>query len=72
MTHRRDLGLVAAAALVSAAGDLAAVSALAVHLQRETGSGIAVAALFAANWLALALGAPWVARSPTDSTLARC
>src|SRR6185312_4285169 len=29
------------------------------HLQRETGSGIAVATLFAANWLALALGAPW-------------
>ncbi len=59
MTHRRDLGLLAAAALVSAAGDLAAVSALAVHLQRETGSGIVVAALFVANWLALALGAPW-------------
>jgi MFS family permease len=58
VTHRRDLGLLAAAALVSAAGDLAAVSALAVHLQRETGSGIAVAALFVANWLALALGAP--------------
>ncbi len=59
MTQRRDLGLLAAAALVSAAGDLAAVSALAVHLQRETGSGIAVAALFVANWLALALAAPW-------------
>jgi Na+/melibiose symporter-like transporter len=59
VTHRRDLGLLAAAALASAAGDLAAVSALAVHLQRETGSGLAVAALFIANWLALALGSPW-------------
>jgi MFS family permease len=59
VTHRRDLGLVAAAGLVSSAGDLAAVSALAVHLQRTTSSGLAVAALFAANWLALAVGAPW-------------
>jgi MFS family permease len=59
VTHRRDLGIVAAAALASATGDLAAVSALAVHLQRETGSGVVVAALFAANWLALAVGAPW-------------
>jgi hypothetical protein len=59
VTHRRDLVLLAAAGLVSAAGDLAAVSALAVHLQRTTGSGLAVAALFAANWLALAAGAPW-------------
>lgn len=59
MTHRRDLRLVAAAVLVSAVGDLAAVSALAVHLERRTGSGLVVAALFAANWLALAVGAPW-------------
>jgi MFS family permease len=59
VSHRRDLRLVVAAVLVSAAGDLAAVSALAVHLQRETGSGPVVAALFAANWLALAVGAPW-------------
>lgn len=59
MTQRRDLGLLAAAALASAAGDLAAVSALAVHLQRQTGSGLVVAALFAANWLALAVAAPW-------------
>jgi Major Facilitator Superfamily len=58
VSHRRDLRLVAAAALVSATGDLAAVSALAVHVQRETGSGLAVAALFAANWLALAVAAP--------------
>jgi hypothetical protein len=57
MTHRRDLGLIAAAVLVSAAGDLAAVSALAAHLQHQTGSGLVVAALFAANWLAV--GAPW-------------
>jgi MFS family permease len=59
VTQRRDLGLLAAAALASAAGDLAAVSALAVHLQRQTGSGLVVAALFAANWLALAVAAPW-------------
>jgi MFS family permease len=55
----RDLRLVAAAVLVSAAGDLAALSALALHLQRQTGSGAVVAALFAANWLALAVAAPW-------------
>lgn len=59
MSHRRDLGILAAAAFASATGDLAAVSALALHLQRQTHSGIVVAALFAANWLALAVGAPW-------------
>jgi hypothetical protein len=59
VTGRRDLRLVAAAVFVSAAGDLAALSALAVHLQRTTGSGVLVAALFAANWLALAAAAPW-------------
>jgi hypothetical protein len=59
VSGRRELRLLAAAVLVSAAGDLAAVSALAIHLQRQTGSGLVVAALFAANWLALAAAAPW-------------
>jgi hypothetical protein len=59
MNPRRDLAVLVGAVGVSAAGDIAAVSALAVQLQRETGSGLVVAALFAANWLALAVLAPW-------------
>jgi hypothetical protein len=59
MNARRDLAILVAAVGVSAAGDIAAVSALAVDLGRTTGSGLTVAALFVANWLALALGAPW-------------
>jgi MFS transporter len=59
MNHRRDLAILVAAVGVSAAGDIAAVSALAVELGKTTGSGLTVAALFIANWLALALGAPW-------------
>jgi MFS family permease len=55
----RDLRIVVAAVGVSAAGDLAAVSALAVSLAHRTGSGVLVAALFAANWLALAAAASW-------------
>ena len=56
---RRDLRIVVAAVGISAAGDIAAVAALAVHLQERTGSGLLVAALFAANWLAIAVGSPW-------------
>jgi predicted MFS family arabinose efflux permease len=56
---RRDLRVVVAAVGISAAGDIAAVAALAVHLQERTGSGLLVAALFAANWLAIAVGSPW-------------
>jgi MFS family permease len=59
MNPRRDLAILVAAVGVSAAGDIAALSALAVELGKTTGSGLAVAALFIANWLALALGAPW-------------
>lgn len=59
MNPRRDLAILVAAVAVSAAGDIAALSALAVELGKTTGSGLAVAALFIANWLALALGAPW-------------
>ncbi|HEY7633420.1 MAG TPA: MFS transporter [Thermoleophilaceae bacterium] len=58
MNARRDLAILVGAVGVSAAGDLAALSALAVHLQQTTGSGLVVAALAAANWLPLALGAP--------------
>lgn len=58
MSSRRDLRILASAVGVSAAGDIAAVSALAVHVQQRTHSGIAVAAVFAANWLALAVAAP--------------
>lgn len=59
MNARRDLAILVAAVGVSAAGDIAALSALAVELGKSTGSGLAVAALFIANWLAIALGAPW-------------
>src|SRR5215467_11828805 len=58
MKARRDLAILVGAVGISAAGDMAALSALAVHLQRTTGSGLVVAALLAANWLALAVGAP--------------
>lgn len=59
MSARRDLAIIVGAVGVSAAGDLAALSALAVEIGERTGSGLLVSALFAANWLALALGAPW-------------
>lgn len=56
---RRDLPLLALAVAVSAAGDIIALYALALHLQATTGSGLAVAGVFAANWLALVVLAPW-------------
>jgi MFS family permease len=59
---RRDLSLLVLAVGVSAGGDIAAITALAVHLQATTGSGLLVAAVFAANWLALAAASPWTGR----------
>ena len=59
---RRDLPLLVIAVGVSAGGDIAAIMALAVHLQTTTGSGLLVAALFASNWLALAAVSPWAGR----------
>jgi MFS family permease len=59
---RRDLPLLVVAVGVSAGGDIAALMALAVHLQATTGSGLLVAALFASNWLALAAVSPWAGR----------
>jgi hypothetical protein len=58
MSARRDLRILMGAGAVSAAGDIAAVSALAVWVQQRTHSGIAVAAVFVAVWLALAIAAP--------------
>lgn len=58
MRPRRDLAILVAAVGVSAAGDIGALAALAVHVQQSTHSGLAVAGLFLANWLALALAAP--------------
>ena len=58
MRPRRDLMILVAAVGVSAGGDIGAIAALAVHVQESTHSGLAVAGLFLANWLALALAAP--------------
>ncbi len=58
MKPRRDLMILVAAVGVSAGGDIGAIAALAVHVQASTHSGLAVAALFLANWLALAVAAP--------------
>jgi MFS transporter len=59
---RRDVPILALAVGVSAGGDLAAITALAVHMQATTGSGLLVAAVYAANWLALAAVSPWAGR----------
>src|SRR4051812_49512172 len=59
---RWDLPILVAAVGVSAGGDIAAITALAVHMQATTGSGLLVAAVFAANWLALAAVSPWAGR----------
>src|SRR3954451_14798176 len=61
-TGRWDLPILVAAVGVSAGGDIAAITALAVHMQATTGSGLLVAAVFAANWLALAAVSPWGGR----------
>ena len=61
-TSRWDLPILAIAVGVSAGGDIAAITALAVHMQATTGSGLLVAAVFAANWLALAAVSPWAGR----------
>ena len=61
-TGRWDLPILVAAVGVSAGGDIAAITALAVHMQATTGSGLLVAAVFAANWLALAAVSPWAGR----------
>jgi MFS family permease len=58
MKPRRDLMILVAAVGVSAGGDIGAIAALAVHVQESTHSGLAVAGLFLANWLALAVAAP--------------
>src|SRR6187200_2137799 len=48
----RDLRLLAGAVFLSAAGDLLALIALALHVHALTGSGLAVSALFAATLVA--------------------
>ena len=48
--HRRDLQLLVGAIFLSALGDWLALTALALHLEETTDSGIAVAALFIALW----------------------
>jgi hypothetical protein len=53
----RDIKLLAGAAGVSALGDFLAVLPLVVHVQRETGSAFAVAAVFLALWAPLVLAA---------------
>jgi MFS family permease len=59
---RRDVPILALAVGVSAGGDIAAITALAVHMQATTGSGLLVAAVYAANWFALAAVSPWAGR----------
>lgn len=51
--HRQDLQLLVGAVFLSALGDWLALTALALHLEDTTGSGLAVAALFIALWLPL-------------------
>ena len=53
--HRQDLQLLVGAVLLSALGDWLALTALALHLEDTTDSGLAVAALFIALWLPLVL-----------------
>ncbi|MEX0849992.1 MAG: MFS transporter [Gaiellaceae bacterium] len=53
--HRQDLQLLVGAVLLSALGDWLALTALALHLEETTDSGLAVAALFIALWLPLVL-----------------
>jgi MFS family permease len=49
----RDLELLVGAVFLSALGDWLALTALALHLEETTGSGIAVSALFIALWAPL-------------------
>ena len=53
--RRRDLKLLVGAIFLSALGDWLALTALALHLEETTDSGIAVAALFIALWSPLVL-----------------
>lgn len=53
--HRQDLQLLVGAVLLSALGDWLALTALALHLEETTDSGLAVAALFIALWFPLVL-----------------
>jgi len=53
--HRQNLQLLVGAVFLSALGDWLALTALALHLEDTTGSGLAVAALFIALWLPLVL-----------------
>jgi len=55
MTNRHGISLLTAAILLSALGDFLAVIPLALHLQRDSGSGIVVAGLFIALWTPVAL-----------------
>ena len=48
--HRRDLQLLVGAIFLSALGDWLALTALALHVEETTDSGVAVAALFIALW----------------------
>lgn len=54
----RDLRLLAGAVFLSAAGDLLALIALALHVHALTGSGLAVSALFAATLVPAVVLAP--------------
>jgi MFS family permease len=51
--HRQDLQLLVGAVFLSALGDWLALTALALHIEDTTDSGLAVAALFIALWLPL-------------------
>jgi len=53
--HRRDLQLLVGAVLLSALGDWLALTALALHLEETTDSGLALSALFIALWAPLVL-----------------
>ena len=51
--HRGNLELLVGAVFLSALGDWLALTALALHLEESTGSGLAVSALFIALWAPL-------------------
>jgi MFS family permease len=55
MPRRHDITLLSGAILVSALGDFLALIPLALELQRNTGSGLLVAALFIALWTPVVL-----------------
>ncbi|MGH3133692.1 MAG: hypothetical protein ACRDNY_08155 [Gaiellaceae bacterium] len=51
--HRRDLQLLVGAVFLSALGDWLALTALTLHVEETTESGLAVTALFIALWAPL-------------------